>query len=119
VGVGLETLEIVDMQVVHRSEHLSTLPPPSPHPGVPTGEGDVDAPDSVTLAARLDVLTAREREVFELIVHGYTQREIGNKLHLSIKTIETHRARIVEKLNCHTRAELVAYAITAGMLRGK
>ena len=117
IAIGIESFEVIDTELVQRAEHLSTLPPPSQR--VPIGEADVDAPDSETIAARVDVLTAREREVFELIVLGHTQREIATKLHVSVKTIETHRARVVEKLNCKTRAELVAYAISAGMLRGK
>ena len=83
----------------------------------PFDKSDVEGPELVTVSTRLDVLTDREREVFELIVLGYTQREIGSQLHVSVKTIESHRAHIVDKLGCRTRAELVAYAINAGVLR--
>jgi pSer/pThr/pTyr-binding forkhead associated (FHA) protein len=114
IGVGLESLEVVDEQIAHRAENLSTLPPRAP-----LGEADVDAPEQVTVAARLEVLTEREREVLELIVLGHTQREMSEKLHVSVKTIETHRANIAEKVGCRTRAELVSYAISAGLLRHK
>jgi DNA-binding CsgD family transcriptional regulator len=116
IGIGLESFEVVDANVVDRPASLSTMPPPSP---APFGDADVDIPEQPTIRAKLDVLTVREREVLELIVRGHTQREMAEQLHISVKTVETHRARVVEKLKCRTRAELVSYAITAGMLRGK
>lgn len=114
IGVGLESLEVVDEHVLRHPEHLSTLPPAGP---VPFGESDVDAPEQVTVSAQLDVLSEREREVLALIVFGHTQREIAQRLFVSVKTVETHRARIADKLGCKTRAELVSYAISAGILR--
>jgi DNA-binding CsgD family transcriptional regulator len=116
IGIGLASLEVVDDHVLHHPAHLSTLPPPSPRASA-HGQADVDGPDQVTVAAKVDVLTDREREVLELIVLGHTQREIGERLHVSVKTIETHRANISAKLNCNTRAELVSYAIAAGLLK--
>jgi DNA-binding CsgD family transcriptional regulator len=115
IAVGLECFEVVDEQLRHRPEHLSTLPPPA----IPHGQADVDGPEQVTVATRLDVLTDREREVLELIVMGHTQREMSERLHVSVKTIETHRANIARKLECQTRAELVSYAVSAGLLRHK
>jgi len=117
VGIGLASLEVIDERLLDHAVHLSTLPPPSAH--VPWGESDVDGPEQATVAAHIDVLTDREREVLELLVHGHTQREMADRLHISVKTIETHRARVAEKLGCRTRAELVSYAITAGVFRGK
>ncbi|HEY5287520.1 MAG TPA: response regulator transcription factor [Solirubrobacteraceae bacterium] len=58
-----------------------------------------------------DTLTPREREVLRLIALGYTSVEIAQKLGLSPRTIETHRARIHRKLNLETRAQLVRYAM--------
>jgi len=116
VGIGLATLEVIDEQMRDHAVHLSTLPPPA---GVPMGESDVDGPEQATAVARVDVLTEREREVLRLIVLGHTQREIAERLHISVKTIETHRARVAEKLHCRTRAELVSYAITAGIFPWK
>lgn len=117
VSIGVEILEVVDDHVISRPSHLSTLPPM----GVaPMGESDVDVPDAhqATAVARVDVLSDREREVLELIVLGHTQKEIAEKLYVSVKTVESHRARIAEKLDCRTRAELVSYAISAGFLSG-
>jgi two-component system response regulator NreC len=62
-------------------------------------------------------LTPREREVLRLIALGHTSVEIADKLGLSPRTIETHRARIHRKLNLGTRAELVHYALQHELLR--
>jgi DNA-binding NarL/FixJ family response regulator len=56
-------------------------------------------------------LTKREREVLALIATGLTNRQIAEKLFISIKTVETHRSRIIESLDLHTTAELVRYAL--------
>lgn len=56
-------------------------------------------------------LSGRELEVLQLIALGYTQQEIADKLAVSIKTVETHKARVCEKLGLRTRAELVRYAV--------
>ncbi len=80
---------------------------------------------SPSVAARLaalhrslttDDLTVREVEVLRLIVLGYTTVEIARKLHISPRTIETHRAHIHSKLGLRTRAELVRYALRRGLL---
>lgn len=59
----------------------------------------------------LDVLSDRELEVFELTGRGHGTREIAERLHLSVKTVESYRARIKEKLNLHTAAELMQHAV--------
>jgi two-component system, NarL family, response regulator NreC len=64
-----------------------------------------------------DNLTPREREVLRLIALGHTSVEIANKLGLSPRTIETHRARIHRKLGLDTRAELVHYALRHELLQ--
>jgi DNA-binding CsgD family transcriptional regulator len=112
LGIGLQSFEVVDARQLRRSEHLSTLPPASS----PFAVSDVAAYQQETLVARVDVLSPREREVLELIVLGHTQKEMAERLHVSVKTIETHRTHIAEKLGCRTRAELVSYAISAGVL---
>jgi len=66
--------------------------------------------------ATLDGLTAREREVLTLIAEGLTNQEIAGRLYISIKTVQTHRAHIMEKLNLHDRTELVRYAIRKGLI---
>jgi DNA-binding NarL/FixJ family response regulator len=61
-------------------------------------------------------LTAREREVFHLIVEGRTSKEIARQLEISAKTAENHRARVLEKLKAHNTADLVRYAMRKGLL---
>jgi two-component system response regulator NreC len=61
-------------------------------------------------------LSAREAEVLRLIALGHTNAEIGEQLFLSIRTVESHRAHIQQKLSVSSRAELVNYAIEHGML---
>lgn len=61
-------------------------------------------------------LSDREREVLELIAKGHTNREVADKLALSVKTVEAYRARLMDKLSLRTRAELVRYALELGLL---
>lgn len=61
-------------------------------------------------------LTRREREVLKLIASGLTNRQIAEKLFISVKTVETHRARILQSLDLHKTADLVRYAIEKGLL---
>lgn len=63
----------------------------------------------------LSSLTAREREVLQLIAEGKTVNDIARALSLSVKTIETHRQRIMKKLDIHTVAELTKYAVREGL----
>jgi len=65
---------------------------------------------------RIQKLTGREQEVLSYLAKGYTNREVSEKLFLSIKTIESHRSNIMKKLNLQTRHELVKYAIKNGFL---
>jgi len=60
-------------------------------------------------------LTVREREVLQLIAEGKSTKEIANQLHVSDSTAETHRLKIMEKLNIHSIAELTKYAIRKGL----
>ena len=61
-------------------------------------------------------LTEREAEVLRLIALGHTNTEIGAMLYLSVRTVESHRAHIQQKLNLSTRAELVRYALDHGVV---
>jgi two-component system response regulator NreC len=63
-----------------------------------------------------DPLSDREREVLKLLALGYTNQEISKQLYISVRTSETHRARIMQKLGLQTRAELVRVAIARGLL---
>ena len=63
-----------------------------------------------------DPLSDREREVLRLLALGHTNQEIAQTLFLSVRTVETHRAHIMQKLRISTRAELVRYALSTGLL---
>jgi DNA-binding NarL/FixJ family response regulator len=63
----------------------------------------------------LQILTDREREVLQLIAEGRSTKEIALRLHISSKTVETHRRQIMNKLDLHTVAELTKYAIRKGL----
>ena len=66
---------------------------------------------------RFDTLSEREREVFQLIAEGHSNKDIAGLLHVSPGTVETHRARIMEKLDVHSAAEIVLYAVRKGVIR--
>ena len=76
------------------------------HPEVPPAQ---EQPDN------LDLLSRREKEVLRLLALGDTNREIANKLYLSVRTIETYRARLMEKLDLKSRGELVRFALRKGL----
>jgi DNA-binding NarL/FixJ family response regulator len=61
------------------------------------------------------LLSAREREVLQLVAEGASTKEIGDRLSISVKTVETHRRQIMEKLDLHSVAELTKYAIREGL----
>lgn len=64
----------------------------------------------------IDLLTAREREVLQLIAEGKTNKDIANQLNLSVYTVEAHRSRLMEKLNLHSTGDLVRFAIRNGII---
>ena len=70
--------------------------------------GDVD---------RYESLSEREREIFQLVAEGKTNKEMAALLFISPSTVETHRARIMEKLDLHSAAEIVLYAVRRGVIR--
>ncbi len=65
---------------------------------------------------KYDRLTDREREVLQLIAEGRINREIAQLLHVTVKTVEAHRAHVMDKLGLHTTAELTRYALRKGMI---
>lgn len=101
VGVGIYELVLGEQGEVDSIEAATKPMPKLPKQGV----------DSLSL------LSPREREVFERLARGQTQREAAEELGLSVKTVETYRARISDKLGLKTRAELVAFALDSGVLR--
>lgn len=66
-----------------------------------------------------ELLTKREREVLGLIASGLSNRQIAEKLFISVKTVETHRARIMQALDLHKTADLVRYAIKNGLVENQ
>jgi DNA-binding NarL/FixJ family response regulator len=66
---------------------------------------------------RYESLSEREREIFQLIAEGKANKEIAAILSISPSTVETHRARIMEKLDLHSAAEIVLYAVRKGVIR--
>ena len=72
--------------------------------------------EGVAKHSQLDLLTERERQVLLGVAHGYTSSQIGDRLYLSTKTIETYRARLMKKLNLSGRVEIVTFAAANGLL---
>lgn len=68
-------------------------------------------------ASRYESLSEREREIFQLIAEAKTNKEIASLLNVSPKTVETHRGHIMEKLDLHSAAEIVLYAVRQGVIR--
>jgi DNA-binding NarL/FixJ family response regulator len=68
------------------------------------------------ISDRYDTLSEREREVFQLIAEGRANKEIADILHVSPSTVETHRARIMDKLDVHSAVEIVLYAVRRGII---
>ena len=65
---------------------------------------------------RYETLSEREREIFQLIAEARTNKEVAELLEISPATVETHRARILQKLDIHNTAELVLYAVRRGVI---
>jgi two-component system response regulator NreC len=84
------------------------------HPAL--GARMVAADAQARAAAEADPLSDREREVLRLLALGHTNQEIAKQLYISVRTAETHRAHIMQKLGLSTRAGLVRHAIAHGLL---
>jgi len=72
--------------------------------------------DARAVNDRFDLLTDRERQVYQLLGEGNSNKDIANRLGLSLHTVETHRWRIMEKLDLHSTAELVLSAVRRGLV---
>lgn len=77
------------------------------------------APDKNSYDQRFQSLSERESQIFRLVALGHRNGEIAEMLHLSVRTIETYKARLMEKLGLQTRSSLVRYALEIGVLDGK
>lgn len=115
--------------VVHRSSEAEVL---SVVRKIHRGRGYVDVPTGglmmdpglnphsetrLQMDEKLEILSKREREVLKAVAYGYTNREIAERLGISVKSIETYRYRVAEKLEFKSRADLVRFALEAGLLR--
>jgi DNA-binding NarL/FixJ family response regulator len=78
--------------------------------------GDAGSSDAGDLAG--SSLSAREREVVQLLAEGMSNKEVATLLDLSVKTVQTHRANIMRKLNLHSLGQLIHYAIRNGIIAG-
>jgi len=65
---------------------------------------------------RLESLSEREREIFQLVAEGHSNKEVADLLSISPATVETHRAHVLQKLDVHSTAELVLYAVRRGVI---
>ena len=74
------------------------------------------APEAEATDPGLDLLSAREREVMQLLARGYTYREIGSRLFISVKTVESHASNVLRKLQLSNRNELTRWAATNRLL---
>ena len=70
----------------------------------------------MTKRDQLETLSPRQREVLHLIAEGRTTKQIAQTLEISVKTVETHRAQLMERLDIHDVAGLVRYAIIVGLI---
>lgn len=103
------TAEIVD--ALHNILHGVRYLPPA------VSRADVEAELIESVARPLERLTKREREVFELLIRGFSNDEIAERLQIAKRTVETHRQRITHKLSAHSIAQLQRIAAQQGGLR--
>jgi DNA-binding NarL/FixJ family response regulator len=82
-------------------------------------EGYIEGRKKLKTKTTWDTITQREREVLKLLGEGYQNKEIAELLHISVKTVEKHRANIMGKLDLHNAAALTAYAIEKGLVTKK
>jgi len=114
-GARLAELELAITSVAHGETYLS--PAAAKH----VIGGYRDQASGAALAAdgqAQERLTARQREILQLIAEGQTTKEIAQVLTLSAKTVEMHRAQLMERLDIHDLAGLVRYALRAGIISG-
>jgi len=79
-------------------------------------EGYLEGRTTIKSASSWDSLTQREREILKMIAEGYKNKEIGNYLCISAKTVEKHRANLMKKLDLHSTSALTAFAMERGLV---
>jgi DNA-binding NarL/FixJ family response regulator len=109
-------LEMAIIAVSRGETYLS--PPVSKHviAGYMRRVGDSKSLEDLAPLGMLERLTPRQREILQLIAEGHTTQEIAAKLNISVKTAETHRTQLMDRLDIHDIAGLVRYAIRVGII---
>ncbi len=107
-GADLEELERA-IRAVHRGDTYLT-------PAVAKHTIDILRQRHAGQSGPLDKLTSRQREILQLIAEGHSTKGMADRLSLSVKTVETHRAQLMERLNIHDIAGLVRFAIQVGLV---
>ncbi len=79
-------------------------------------EGYLERKDTARSSVSLNILTKREKQILKMVARGYKNKDIGNLLRLSIRTVEKHRSNIMKKLDLHSASSLTAYAIEAELV---
>ena len=110
---GYVLKEAVDVEVVRAVREVAAGRK-YVHPALGARLAASEAEDAAKAAS--DPLSEREREVLRLLALGHTNQEIAKMLYISVRTAETHRAHIMQKLGLQTRAELVRHALASGLL---
>ena len=110
---GYVLKEAVDVEVVQAVREVAAGRK-YVHPALGARLAASEAEDAAKAAS--DPLSEREREVLRLLALGHTNQEIAKMLYISVRTAETHRAHIMQKLGLQTRAELVRHALASGLL---
>lgn len=112
---GISELEMAIAAVSQGETYLS--PPVSKHviSGYVRRVG-ADVQEKLDSQPTLERLTMRQREILQLIAEGYTTQEIANLLNISVKTVETHRMQLMDRLDIHDIAGLVRFAIRVGII---
>jgi len=110
---GYVLKEAVDVEVVQAVREVAAGRK-YVHPALGARLAAAEAEDVAKSAS--DPLSEREREVLRLLALGHTNQEIAKMLYISVRTAETHRAHIMQKLGLQTRAELVRHALASGLL---
>ncbi|MFP4159829.1 MAG: response regulator [Desulfobacterales bacterium] len=80
-------------------------------------EGYIEGRKRMKTRSAWDSITQREREVLKMLGEGYMNKEIADMLHISVKTVEKHRANIMSKLDLHSAAALTSFAIEQGLVQ--
>jgi DNA-binding NarL/FixJ family response regulator len=113
---GIAELELAIKAVARGETYLS--PPVSKHviSNYVRRVGGENQEDMGIDSSPIDRLTLRQREILQLIAEGHTTQEIAQKLDISVKTVETHRMQLMERLDIHDVAGLVRFAIRVGLI---